>query len=393
MYRNEEEKFIRIGELIAKKIQGIPLSSTEENQLEQWLSHSHKNQETYERCIDNHVQTESYAYLSSVDVSEAFTRFQKNRLAGLGPRNAHRLRRIAPYLVAAGVLIAAAFSVYTLYFGRYNAGAEKQKSGSIDYAPAANKATVTLSDGRVFDLDQVQNEIYIDDGGVNYSDGTRVAETGSVASIKIATPRGGLYNVTLPDGTHVRLNAASELTYPTVFKKDSRDVQLRGEAYFEVARQSGRPFTVRTSDQLITVLGTHFNVEAYDASSPTKTTLAEGKVRVLASSTQTEVMLQPGQQAVLREGRLSTKSIDVQQELAWIYGKFNFDGKTLKEVMNELSRWYDVDVVYDGPAPDIYFFGGTFRSSKLSTILSVLQNHNIQYRLTDDNRLIISSTE
>src|SRR5690606_6960103 len=79
MYRNEEEKFIRIGELIAKKIQGIPLSSTEENQLEQWLSHSHKNQETYERCIDNHVQTESYAYLSSVDVSEAFTRFQKNR--------------------------------------------------------------------------------------------------------------------------------------------------------------------------------------------------------------------------------------------------------------------------------------------------------------------------
>src|SRR5690606_4908990 len=178
--------------------------------------------------------------------------------------------------------------------------------------------------------------------------------------------------------------------YPTKFQEHSREVQLTGEAYFEVAKQNDRPFTVRTSDQIITVLGTHFNVAAYEGPSLTKTTLTEGKVRVKDNINQAELTLAPGQQALSHEGKFSKRNVNVDQEIAWLQGKFNFDGKSLQEVMDDLSRWYNVDVVYEGEVPDIHFFGGTFRSSKLSTILSILESNEIKYRMTEDHKLIIS---
>lgn len=390
MHDKEENNPTTIGNIIAKRIQGIQLSSAEEETIQKWLAESPENRKIYQKCNDREEQAASYAYLSSIDVPEAFARFKRNRLADKSIKKTPIQKRLAVYLLAASILLAGTFGLYTLYFSSPEPAVIEQQVAHIDYGPAGNKATVTLSDGRVFNLDEVQNEIYIDEGGVNYGDGSIVAETKSVASIAITTPRGGLYNLTLPDGTRVKLNAGSTLNYPTKFQEHSREVQLTGEAYFEVAKQNDRPFTVSTSDQIITVLGTHFNVAAYEGPSPTKTTLTEGKVHVKETINQTALILEPGQQVVLHEGRLSKRAVNVDQELAWLQGKFNFDGKSLQEVMDDLSRWYNVDVVYKGEVPDIHFFGGTFRSSKLSTILSILESNAIRYRMTEDHKLIIS---
>ncbi|TYR36228.1 DUF4974 domain-containing protein [Sphingobacterium phlebotomi] len=390
MPHKEKNEQIIIGKIIAKTIQNIDLSDIETELLKKWLSDSTENQKVYAKCHNIQEQTESYSYLSSIDVRKAFARFQQHTRTENESRRPFIRTRLSRYLAAAGILLVGIFGVYTVYFSNADKVTDEQKTAHIDYGPADNKATVTLSDGRVFNLDEVQNEIVMDHSGINYSDGTLIAETESVVSIKITTPRGGLYNLTLPDGTYVKMNAGSELNYPTVFKGHSREVQFKGEAYFEVASQKNQPFLVHTSDQVITVLGTHFNVEAHEGAYPTKTTLTEGEIRIKENINQAELLLHPGQQAILQNGKLSKRDVNVDQELAWLQGKFNFDGKTLKEVMDDLSRWYNVDVIYEGDVPALDFFGGTFRSSKLSTILSILESNNIQYHMTADNKLIIS---
>src|SRR5690606_34936969 len=253
MYDKEENEGIIIGHIIAKRIQGLQLSGAEAESIKNWLAESPENRDMYERCTEKQEQAASYTYLSSIDVPAAFARFEKNRLAGKSIKKTPMQTRLAAYLVAASLLLVGVFGLYTLYIKSFEEAPIEKTVARVDYAPARNKATVTLSDGRVFNLDEVQNEIYIDDSGINYRNGSIVAETKSVASMEITTPRGGLYNLTLPDGTRVKLNAGSTLNYPTKFKEHSREVQLKGEAYFEVAQQHERPFTVRTSDQIISV--------------------------------------------------------------------------------------------------------------------------------------------
>lgn len=390
MHQNEEEPVI-IGEIIAKKIQGIHLTEAEQGLLQYWLSLSDKNQDIYLRCKNTDEQQQAYEKFAVIDSKRAFARIQKKAFSYQIPHRIPVLKRLYPYLIAASVLLVGVFGTYLLSINTKSPADSIRQTADIDYAPAGNKATVTLSDGRLFELDQQHQEIFIDEKGLNYQDGQLVAQTASVVSVKISTPRGGVYSVTLPDGTRVRLNANSELNYPVSFAHDKREVSLEGEAYFEVAKKANQPFLVNTEHQQVTVLGTHFNVEAYTGSDyPIKTTLVEGKVRVKATLNQMENVLEPGQQSLLQHGRLSKKKVDIDQELAWLNGKFNFDGKRLKEVMDEVSRWYNVDVVYKGNIPDIEFFGGTFRTGKLSTILSLLESNDITYQMTTDNKIIIA---
>ncbi|GGH23732.1 DUF4974 domain-containing protein [Sphingobacterium alkalisoli] len=390
MNSKKEKEPVVIGEIIAKEIKGSKLTETEQALLSQWLELSESNRDIYQNCINHTEQQQAYHRFAQVDTEGAYKRLRKKVFPSPLAIAPPFLRIFRPYIIAASVLLAVSFSVYLFFTNTNQTANSNQQTADIDYAPAGNKATVRLSDGRLFELDQTQQEIYINENGLNYKDGELVTETESVVSVKIATPRGGLYSVTLPDGTRVKLNAGSELDYPVRFAKDKREVTLQGEAYFEVAKQANHPFIVISNDQKITVLGTHFNVNAYTDGYPIKTTLTEGKVRVQALADQTETELKPGQQSVLRKGKLSRKDVDVAQELAWLNGKFNFDGKSLKEVMSEVSRWYNVDVIYKGTVPDIEFFGGTFRTSKLSTILSLLESNNITYQMTADNKLIIA---
>jgi transmembrane sensor len=194
----------------------------------------------------------------------------------------------------------------------------------------------------------------------------------------VTTPKGGEYRVVLPDGSHVWLNAASSLKFPVSFRGRERRVELTGEAYFEVAHNKALPFRVVTSSQVVQVLGTHFNVMAYADEGPAKTTLLEGSVKVGVGGT-TKIIV-PGQQAVA-DKTLSVRAVDAEAVVAWKNGQTYFKNTDIPTMMRTLSRWYDVEVEYQGKIPERRFTGGIPRKSNLSTMLRILGEMDIHTRI------------
>ncbi|WP_313263821.1 FecR domain-containing protein [Sphingobacterium sp.] len=386
----EEEKLIRISALVLQELQGT-LTGEDRFFLENWLQESASNKEIYQRCLEGQWQREAYASLQHFEKQRNFESLKNKISFQPTKRKPALLKRLWPYAAAASVLLA--LSVVWYWNWDNSRPAEVQLGTVNDRLPASNRAIITLSDGRRYELNKREKQVHINGSGIRYDDGHEVASIDAAVSAKIETPRGGTYEVTLPDGTMVKLNAGTTLSYPTVFAKDKREVSLRGEAYFEVAKRKDQPFIVRTKNQEVQVLGTHFNINAYPAAAQTKTTLLEGKVQVKELIKGQKITLMPGDQSVSTGAELSRHPVDVLQEMAWVYGKFNFDGKSLRQVMDELSQWYAVDVVYKGDVPDVSFFGGTFRTSKLSTILKILKDQDLSYQLTDDGKLIIEKSD
>jgi ferric-dicitrate binding protein FerR (iron transport regulator) len=236
-----------------------------------------------------------------------------------------------------------------------------------------------LADGSTIILDNVQNgtlaqqgntKVIKEDGKLAYN----LTSTGinEVLYNTISTPRGGQYQVDLPDGSRVWLNAASSLHFPTAFVGKERRVEITGEAYFEVAKNKAQPFIVSVNGAEVQVLGTHFNVMAYNDENAIKTTLLEGSVKFVNGSTSS--LLKPGQQSQLSEnGQVKVVSnVDVDAVTAWKNGNFDFQGEDIETVMRQLSRWYNVDVVYRNK-PDELFYAEIPRNTKLSDVLKALE--------------------
>lgn len=386
----EEEKLIRISALILQKMQGT-LTGEDRFFLESWLQESERNKQIYQRCLDEKLQRDAYTRLQDFETRRNFESLKAKISFHTSKKGPGLLKRLLPYVAAASVLLA--LSVVWYWNKDSNRLVETQREVVNDRLPASHQAVITLSDGRQYALNKGEKQVVIDGGGIRYEDGHEVAPINAAVSARIETPRGGIYEVTLPDGTLVKLNAGTTLSYPTVFAKGKREVTLRGEAYFEVAKKKDQPFIVHTKNQQVQVLGTHFNINAYQTSVPTKTTLLEGKVMVTTLLGSQKVTLLPGDQSVNTGTELTKHPVNVQQEMAWVYGKFNFDGKSLRQVMDELSQWYAIDVVYKGDVPDVSFFGGTFRTSKLSTILKILKDQDLSYHLTENGKLIIEKND
>ena len=386
----EEEKLIRISALILQKMQGT-LTGEDRFFLESWLQESERNKQIYQRCLDEKLQRDAYTRLQDFETRRNFESLKAKISFHTSKKGPGLLKRLLPYVAAASVLLA--LSVVWYWNKDSNRLVETRREVVNDRLPASHQAVITLSDGRQYALNKGEKQVVIDGGGIRYEDGHEVAPINAAVSARIETPRGGIYEVTLPDGTLVKLNAGTTLSYPTVFAKDKREVTLRGEAYFEVAKKKDQPFIVHTKNQQVQVLGTHFNINAYQTSVPTKTTLLEGKVMVTTLLGSQKVTLLPGDQSVNTGTELTKHPVNVQQEMAWVYGKFNFDGKSLRQVMDELSQWYAIDVVYKGDVPDVSFFGGTFRTSKLSTILKILKDQDLSYHLTENGKLIIEKND
>lgn len=203
----------------------------------------------------------------------------------------------------------------------------------------------------------------------------------------LSTPTGGQYNIVLADGTKVYLNAVSSIKYPTQFNGDKRLVELDGEAYFEVAKDKSKPFIVKSDNQSIEVLGTHFNVHAYANESVVKTTLLEGSVAV--SFKNQKSILKPGQQSNVSDNftKIKIREVDTDEAIAWKNGRFKFDNADLKTVMRQLERWYGIKVEYRGDVSDVRFSGGTFMNKNLSEVLKVLELSNIKFKV--EGRTII----
>ncbi|MBO9152401.1 FecR family protein [Chitinophaga sp. GCM10012297] len=258
--------------------------------------------------------------------------------------------------------------------------------------PGGNKAVLTLANGSTIVLDEAADGTLAQQGGTNVvklGNGqlAYVGDGGEVsASVynTIATPRGGQYRIALSDGTQVWLNAASSIRYPAVFGGSERRVEITGEAYFEVAKDEKRPFTVQINKSTeINVLGTHFNVNAYEDESNIRTTLLEGKVSVAVFGKQN--ILKPGQQGTViygnSGGAVQVKEVDTGEAVAWKEGMFSFKNADLRAVMRQLSRWYDVEVAYEGGNSNAVFEGKIQRELNLADVLDALRKNNVQFRI------------
>ena len=250
--------------------------------------------------------------------------------------------------------------------------------------PGGNRAVLVLEDGTEVLLDTVGRGTIaenahtkvtkLDDGELAYS--SAAANEGSVSFNTLTTPKGGQYAITLVDGTRVWLNSASSIRFPTSFKGSERTVELTGEAYFEVARHHSMVFKVKVNDIEVKVLGTHFNIMAYNDEAAVNTTLLEGSVSI---NRQKEiVLLRPGQQAQIKASEKIgiIKNADIGQAIAWKNGIFNFNGSDIEATMRQIARWYDIEVIYEDKITE-HFNGSIPRNASIEKVLNMLEHTGV----------------
>lgn len=329
----------------------------------------------------------------------------------IAPAPVVTMRPLKKLGIAAAVLIIVTACMY--WWLRTSPTQPAPPIAKTDAAPGGNKAVLTLSDGRQIILHDMANGTLASQDGVQilkpdsgrlvYS--TAGTEGNTVAYNTLATPRGGQYQLSLPDGTRVWLNAGSSIRYPVAFNGAERSVTITGEAYFEVAAlrlPSGKkmPFIVKFSSPAgggragtVEVLGTHFNIKAYDDEPTIKTTLLEGSVKVMsqpAKANASSAVLKPGEQAVMTGHSPLTidHSADLDQVMAWVQGQISMKNITVRELMRQISRWYNVDVVFEGEAPDMSFSGSISKTVNLSLVLKALNDNGLHISMVNGKLIV-----
>jgi len=292
-----------------------------------------------------------------------------------------KTRRIKPFkLIWKGLSIAAAASIL-VFFGWWffsqnnNPNTIEHITYQNDIAPGKFGARLRLTNGEVIKLDGSKNGLSIGNKKISYADGTEIEPITGALTEKIYTAwtdNGNMYMINLPDGTTVWLNAGSQLDFPAKFTGEHRLVSLKGEAFFKVAKNKSLPFILESKGQRIEVLGTKFNINGYPDERTTTTTLVEGSVNI--TSSKSKFLLKPGQQALLdHAGVLAVSEADTTLATAWKNNKFVFENDDIQSVMRKISRWYDVEVVYDASIPNTTFGGKISRSQNVSAILRILE--------------------
>lgn len=400
-----------IADLIIKHLQET-ITAEETKSLEQWMAASEENRTKFNRIVngdtlredmllfiesDQRIRERVYAKLP--EVQDALTVTPKRSWMRWAS-------------VAAAVLVIAFASIWLLRSKETTTtnGAEQQVPMAATIPAGGNKATLTLADGTVIDLDKAGNGTIAtegktkvtktENGQLEYKSSTGTRQSAITYNL-LSTPRGGQYQLILPDGSKVWLNAASSIKYPTEFSGNERRVEVTGETYFEIVRNTEKPFRVTVMPPSggpgrggeIEVVGTHFNINAYGDEPSIKTTLLEGKVKV--SYDGKFALLRPGQQSQLKSGTSTLEIIDnadLEQAVAWKNGFFQFDNADLRSVMRQLSRWYDLDVEYQGKLPNETFGGRIDRSSNASEVLNVLEQNQIHFKI-QGKKIIVTPNE
>jgi hypothetical protein len=284
------------------------------------------------------------------------------------------------YAVAATMLLCCGIGMCIYLFSKKNSPQTQLVSRPVPTAPTNEQVTLTLSNGKKIALEEIAlGKVGTDDNilitknkeGQLVYDLSRVVDDGALAYNTISTPIGSNYQVVLSDGTKVWLNAKTTLKFPAVFKGQSRRVELSGEAYFEVAHNDKQPFLLSAKGMTVQVLGTHFNVSAYNDDQLVKASLLEGAIK--ADYQNKSLVLQPGQQAFLSEGKLDRINFSEGEVMAWKSGYFIFRNESIQEIMKEISRWYDVEVDYQGNISKEEFGGKYLKSSSLKELLTSLE--------------------
>lgn len=300
----------------------------------------------------------------------------------------HGVRRIAA--AAIFLLLSSSILYYFLNVGPNNNNVEFTK----DIPAGKNGGSLILPNGRVIKLSNSKNGVVIAADLLSYDDKTPVEDIKKAEieeylsnakqneSLQLATAKGQTYQLTLPDGTNVWLNASSKLIFPASFNgQTQRRVELEGEGYFEVSKSKTRPFVVITKKQEIKVLGTHFNIHAYETELKEVTTLAEGSVRI--NTLIDEQLLAPNFQAtVLTNRKIELAAANLKYNLAWKNGFFRFNQDDITEIMRRISRWYDIDVIYEGEISQEKFSGTISSSKNISQVLKMLSySQDIKFKI------------
>lgn len=288
--------------------------------------------------------------------------------------------------VAASILIAVGIGTFVVFQKGDEAPVVAVSKQVNDKAPGKTGAILTLADGSKIVLDSLGNGLVANQNNTTVSkkNGGLVYKSGNNSELvynTMTTPRARQYNLELSDGTKVWLNASSSLTFPTSFASNERKVILTGEAYFEVAKDKKRPFRVSVNEMQVNVLGTHFNINAYDDEATINTTLLEGSV--LLSEKSQKVLLKPGQQAQKqKKGTIVVNNkVNIDKVMGWKNGVFYFENADLQTVLREISRWYDVDVVFEKGIPVRTFEGEIQRNLKLSQVLKILEKNKVHFKI------------
>jgi hypothetical protein len=311
-----------------------------------------------------------------------------------------RVRQKFRWLVAAALIALLGIPVFLLVKNS-NPKKESVTAAAADIQPGKEGAILTLSNGKQIVLDSLKDEvistetganIFVKEGRLTYSPSN--GTTGEVVYNTVSTPKGRQFHIILPDGTAVWLNSASSISYPIIFAGNQRDLEITGEAYFEVTANNKKPFRVTAKNKIkVEVLGTHFNINAYDNEPDIQTTLLTGKVRVTTvNGDSASLVLMPGQQAqitVKKPGEVQLVSHpDLEEVMAWRNGVFHFDGLGLPEIMRQIERWYDIEVIYENGIPGIQFEGEMSKELPLSGLLLMLKKSGMHFTMVE-RKLIV----
>jgi len=363
--------------------------------------------DAYYDAFDNVQDREDV--LTVEEQSALGNRINKGIRARIGRKKTVRFRKRLPYTAAAAIL-AVVGGTWLLFSGDRQEALTDRILVAEEVLPGGNRARLTLANGQTVDLSEQHTGIVVGEE-LNYTDGSAVfgeqatMETSEPVDGRsqiqtLTTPKGGTYQIKLSDGTKVWLNAASTLRYPNRFSDDERVVELEGEAYFNVRREtpdirhqtpapalsatSGVPFKVITNGQTVEVLGTEFNISAYPGEDETKTTLVEGSVRVSNLLSQASNLLRPGEQAVVSGSTMEISQVNVAPYTAWKDGFFYFDNVLPREAIAQIARWYDLDVLYEGTVPATFVFGMVDRTKPLSAVLNAFAKSGLSFEVKQE---------
>ncbi len=365
------------------------------SEREEFLGLYRESQEMVEALIDEKVT--EFKGSTRLDEEAEAAILESIFIAGKGQQESNTqkpVRKMQWWKYAAAAVFIGIMAVTGWLILRDHRELKQNSLTKIDLkAPATNRARITLANGKTVYLDSAANGnlaalgniqlIKLADGQVAYSGGSDKIEYNTITN-----PRGSkVIDLAFVDGSHVWLNAGSSVTYPVPFEGNERKVKISGEAYFEIAHNAARPFRVVKGDMEVTVFGTHFNVNAYDDEKEIKVTLLEGSVKVRKGSANS--MLKPGDQAQIANQIAVVNNVNTEQVMAWKDGQFIFNNTDIKTIMRQISRWYNVDVDYQGEIPNRVLGGSMDRTENANILLGILEETGIVHFAMENGKIIV----
>lgn len=345
------------------------LEPFQQRELEGWLSQSKAHLHFYRKICDGQEAARHWYLREKIDVGAAIRRFDERT------RGKRRENRWKGGLKVAAMLV---LLLGTFFFYEHYRPAETRKMAQTEILPGGPKAILLLADGKEMSLDVDRTQDLQLPEGVCLSGKEKKLVYSHTSSEKLPeynelhVPRGGEYKIVLSDGTFVHLNSETVLRYPVAFEGGKREVVLSGEAYFEVTKDSLRPFTVKCKEYEVKVLGTTFNISAYEDEETSMATLVEGHVRICHRGYDTD--LRPGQMALVGRQGVSVKDVEIENAISWTRAFFSFQEESLDEIFKKIARWYDVEFIYESPEVKAYRFSGSIpRYEGIHSVFQIMQ--------------------